>query len=127
MSISADDDRCAVAQEVLARLGDKWSVHVIRTIAGEPIRFTDLQRKVSARRPIAARVLARTLKQLERDGLIARKQFPVVPPRVEYRLTGLGRRFFALTDRVVEWTMAHDALLRSSSGHAIPQSSPLAN
>lgn len=76
-----DDDRNGVAHEVLARLGDRWSVCVIHMIEGEPVRFTDLQRRISAGSPISARVLTRTLKHLERDGLIARKVFPVIRRR----------------------------------------------
>jgi DNA-binding HxlR family transcriptional regulator len=107
--MSAPGDRHAIAQEVMARLGDKWSVPVLRMIADGPIRFTDLGRKVSATRPISARVLTRTLKQLEQDGLVARKVFPVSPPRVEYRLTGLGQRFLDLTVTILDWTMAYRA------------------
>jgi DNA-binding HxlR family transcriptional regulator len=126
----APDDRHAVAQEVLARLGDKWSVLVIRMIADGPIRFTDLGRKVSATRPISARVLTRTLKQLEHDGLIARKVFPVVPPRVEYRLTELGQRFLDLTDKIVEWSMTYgpdlDAARQAPAPQPYPHSLPFA-
>lgn len=104
---SVEDGRTVVAQEVLARLGDRWSVRALRMIEGEPIRFTNLKRKISVVTPISARVLTRTLKQLERDGLIARRVFPVIPPRVEYRLTGLGRRFLDLAGRIAEWTMMY--------------------
>src|SRR5262245_48029107 len=94
---AADDSRYLFAQEVLTRLGDKWSVRIIAAIAGPPIRFTDLKRKIGLTLPISARMLTRILKQLEHDGFIQRKVFPVIPPRVEYRLTGLGQRFFELT------------------------------
>lgn len=124
-----DDDRNGVAHEILARLGDRWSVAVILMIEGEPVRFTDLQRRISATSPISARVLTRTLKQLERDGLIARKVFPVMPPKVEYRLTGLGRRFLGLADRIAEWTTAHGpaiAAARRITGAGAPQPFPSA-
>jgi|GEM_PF-4708317 len=124
-----NDERYAVAQEVLARLGDKWSVCVIHMIEGEPIRFTDLMRRISAARPISARVLTRTLKQLERDGLVARKVFPVAPPRVEYRLTGLGQRFLELADRILDWAMAQGpdfAAARQGIGSSTPQPFPSA-
>jgi DNA-binding HxlR family transcriptional regulator len=122
--MSARDDRHShsVAHEVLARLGDKWSVLVIHMIAGGPIRFTDLKRKVSATRPISARVLTRTLKQLGHDGLIARKVFPVVPPRVEYSLTGLGKGFLGLTVKIMEWSMIHGPVLEAARQSSKPVS-----
>lgn len=55
--------------------------------------------------PISSRVLTRTLKQLERDGLISRKVFAVVPPRVEYSLTGLGERFLNFAREILDWTV----------------------
>jgi DNA-binding HxlR family transcriptional regulator len=124
---TADGERHAVTHEVLARLGDRWSVLVIQMIADEPIRFTDLRRKISASSPISARVLTRTLKQLEQDGLIARKAFPVVPPRVEYSLTELGRRFHGLADRIVEWTLAYCPDLETARQAPLPQNHSLSS
>jgi DNA-binding HxlR family transcriptional regulator len=121
---TADDNRHAITHEVLARLGDRWSVLVIQMIAGGPIRFTDLRRKVSDASPISARVLTRTLKQLEQDGLIARKAFPVVPPRVEYSLTELGRGFLGLTDKIVEWTLAYCPELETARPIPLPEPYP---
>lgn len=100
-------DNEIVVREILSRLGDKWSVQVIHQIAGDPIRFTDLKRKIEKASPISSRVLTRTLKQLERDGLVARRVFPVVPPRVEYNLTALGQQFLRLAQEIVGWTMEH--------------------
>jgi DNA-binding HxlR family transcriptional regulator len=104
---SALADHPGLAHEILARLGDRWSVLVVHMLADDAIRFTDLKRKIDQVRPISARVLTRALKQLERDGLVARKAFPVVPPRVEYNLTPLGRRFFDLAQLIMDWTMTH--------------------
>lgn len=121
------DDPTAMAQEVRARLGDRWSVRTLRMIDGESIRFTDLKRKISSVTPISARVLTRTLKQLERDGLIERRAFPIIPPRVEYRITGLGRRFLGLAGRITEWTMAHGPdiqVARQASEHITASTPP---
>jgi DNA-binding HxlR family transcriptional regulator len=122
--MSADDDRTVIAREVLDRLGDRWSVCVINMIDGEPVRFTELKRRVSAARPISARVLARTLRQLERDGLVARQAFAVIPPRVEYRTTELGRRFLGLAERITRWTESYGPDLAAARRDAEFLSSP---
>ena len=95
----------AVAREILSRLGDRWSVLTLHMSEGGPIRFTELKRKIARVRPISSRVLTRTLKQLERDGLVSRMVFPVVPPRVEYSLTRLGERFLHFAGEIQDWTI----------------------
>ena len=103
------DDKYVIAREILSRLGDRWSVLIIYMINGEPVRFTELKRKVEEARPISSRVLTRTLKQLERDGLVTRKAYPVVPPRVEYSLTTLGHRFLNFATEILDWTIEYRA------------------
>lgn len=103
------DDKYVIAREILSRLGDRWSVIIIYMADGDPIRFTDLKRKIEQVRPISSRVLTRTLKQLERDGLVTRKVFPVVPPRVEYSLTRLGQRFLHFAKEILDWTIEYRA------------------
>lgn len=90
--------------EILSRFGDKWSVLVVNMTEEGPIRFTSLKRAIDRLRPISTRVLSRTLRQLERDGLIQRTVFPVIPPRVEYEVTPLGRHFLAFARTICEWT-----------------------
>ncbi len=103
------DDKYVIAREILSRLGDRWSVLIIYMTNGGPVRFTELKRKVEDVRPISSRVLTRTLKQLERDGLVSRRAFPVVPPRVEYNLTPLGERFLHFAMQILDWTMENRA------------------
>lgn len=103
------DDKYVIAREILSRLGDRWSVLIIYMINGEPVRFTELKRKIEGARPISSRVLTRTLKQLERDGLVLRKAYPVVPPRVEYSLTQLGQRFLNFAMEILDWTIEYRA------------------
>lgn len=107
MNSAGGCDEHVVVREILSRLGDKWSVRVIHHVDGDPIRFTDLKRRIERLSPISSRVLTRTLKQLERDGLVSRRVFPVVPPRVEYNLTELGRQFLRHAQEIVGWTMEH--------------------
>ncbi len=103
------DDKYVIAREILSRLGDRWSVLIIYMANGEPIRFTDLKRKIEQVRPISSRVLTRTLKHLERDGLVVRRAFPVIPPRVEYNLTQLGQRFLHFATEILDWTIEYRA------------------
>src|SRR5205814_5894557 len=81
---SMNEPGCTTIREVLARVGDKWSVFVITLLGERTMRFTELQRSIEG---ISQRMLTLTLRQLERDGLVDRQVFPVVPPRVEYSLT----------------------------------------
>jgi DNA-binding HxlR family transcriptional regulator len=107
--LAVSDDQRIVVREVLSRLGDRWSVRVIYHTAGEPIRFSELKRKIDRVSPISSRVLTRTLKQLERDGLIYRQVFPIIPPRVEYSLTGLGQRFLYLAMEIIDWSIENQS------------------
>ena len=74
--------------EVLARVGDKWTVLVVSSLGDGPMRFNELRRSLGS---ISQRMLTLTLRGLERDGLATRKVFPTIPPRVDYELTKLGR------------------------------------
>ena len=99
------DEPDSFAREILSRLGDRWSVLTIHMIDGGSIRFTDLKRRIARVRPISPRVLTRTLRQLERDGLISRNVVAAVPPRVDYSLTGLGERFLNFASEILDWTV----------------------
>jgi DNA-binding HxlR family transcriptional regulator len=93
------------AREVLARVGDKWSVYVLHVLGdAHTLRFNELRNRVEG---ISQRMLTVTLRGLERDGLIARKVFPEVPPRVEYTLTPLGATLRELVRGLVAWSGAH--------------------
>src|SRR2546423_981760 len=93
------------AREVLARIGDKWSVYVIHVLGdAHTLRFSELRGRVEG---ISQRMLTVTLRGLERDGLVARKVYPEVPPRVEYTLTPLGTTLRQLVRGLVAWSSAH--------------------
>lgn len=90
-------------RELLSRLGDKWSVLLILTLARMPherARFSELKRSLP---DISQRMLTATLRNLERDGIISRKMFAEVPPRVEYQLTELGLSILNPMRDIVEW------------------------
>lgn len=78
----------ALAEELLARVADKWTLWVIEVLSSEgEMRFSRLQERVTG---ISQKMLTKTLRQLERDGLLTRHVHAVVPPRVDYKLTPLG-------------------------------------
>src|SRR5713226_7852684 len=78
---------CRAVSEVLARVGDKWTVLVVTALGEGPKRFNELRRALGS---ISQRMLTLTLRGLERDGLVTRTAFPTIPPRVDYALTKLG-------------------------------------
>ena len=94
---------CEVRQ-ILDRIAGKWSLLAIALLDGGPLRFTELQRRIDG---ISQRMLSVTLRQLERDGLVTRTVYPVVPPRVDYQLTGLGATLLETIQALVNWTESH--------------------
>jgi DNA-binding HxlR family transcriptional regulator len=91
---------CRAVSEVLARVGDKWTVLVVSTLGGGPKRFNELRKALGS---ISQRMLTLTLRGLERDGLVTRTVFPTVPPRVEYALTKLGRSLLEPVSELGLW------------------------
>jgi DNA-binding HxlR family transcriptional regulator len=88
-------------RNVLDRIGDKWSLMII-SILGETdkLRFSEIQKIIC---DISHKMLAVTLKRLEEDGLIARKMFAVIPPKVEYKLTERGRSLLNHVQSLTTW------------------------
>mgnify|MGYP002515678964 CR=1 FL=1 len=88
-------------RNVLSRIGDKWSMLVLFTLERQDhIRFKELQRNVP---DISQKMLTATLKTLEADGLLQRKAYAEVPPRVEYSLSDRGRSLLPLIDNLLVW------------------------
>jgi DNA-binding HxlR family transcriptional regulator len=92
------------AREILERVGDKWSLYVVHLLGDGTKRFSALQRAIEG---ITPRMLTVTVRNLERDGLITRTVYPVVPPRVDYDLTAIGRTLLEAVTPLVEWADAH--------------------
>lgn len=97
---------CRKVSQVLARVGEKWSVLIIIMLSDGPRRFSDLKRAIDG---ISQRMLTLCLRGLERDGLVKRTVFPVVPPRVEYELTPLGRSLREPVIALGTWARNHIA------------------
>ena len=98
-----DDGTCPV-RSILDRVGDRWTALVISNLAGGPLRFTELKRRVKG---ISQRMLTETLRGLERDGMVTRTQYPTIPPKVEYALRPLGESLLEPVQALVRWSVAH--------------------
>lgn len=88
-------------RNVLARVGDKWSLLVLYNLQHrESVRFKELQRQIP---DISQKSLTQTLRTLEEDGFVSREVFPEVPPRVEYSLTARAHSFLPLVENMINW------------------------
>jgi DNA-binding HxlR family transcriptional regulator len=95
---------CRRVIPVLARIGDKWTVLVIVVLRGGPRRFNMLKRSIDG---ISQQMLTRTLKALERDGMIIRTTFPTTPPQVQYELSELGNSLSLPVLALGKWAYDH--------------------
>lgn len=103
-SCSVENPASGVIREILARVGDKWSMLVIGVLHDGPLRFTHLHRKIDG---ISQRMLTQTLRSLERDGLVQRTVYAEIPPRVEYAATPLGKSLSEPVIRLAMWAAEH--------------------
>jgi DNA-binding HxlR family transcriptional regulator len=112
---SAEGD-CPV-RNVLDRIGDKWSILVICYLGDSgTLRFNQLNHKIGN---ISQKMLAVTLKSLEADGLLSRKIYPEIPPRVEYTLTPLGESLLPALEKLTNWAFENmPDILRSRKAYA---------
>lgn len=95
---------CRQVSEVLNRVGDKWSVQVIVALRDQPHRFNDLRRQVGG---ISQQMLTRTLKVLERDGLVDRTVRATSPPQVDYALTPFGQSLAEPVQELARWAITN--------------------
>ncbi|MHA3079111.1 winged helix-turn-helix transcriptional regulator [Acinetobacter sp. ANC 5502] len=91
---------CRTTREILDRIGDKWSLYIIASLAKGTMRFNELRRGIDG---ISQRMLTLTLRGLERDGLVSRTMYPTIPPRVDYELTELGQTLLVPVMALVSW------------------------
>jgi DNA-binding HxlR family transcriptional regulator len=106
----ASAGKCRV-REILGRIGDKWSLFIIFRLGDGPQRFTTLKRAVDG---ISQRMLTVTLRGLERDGIVSRTMYPVMPPRVDYALTPLGHTLLDAVGALMAWADEHLAEVDSA-------------
>lgn len=101
---SGSSATCLKISQVLARIGDKWSVLIIMLLHRRGHRFNELRREIDG---ISQRMLTHTLRNLERDGLVARKVTISIPPRVDYELTAMGRSLADPVRALGDWAFQH--------------------
>ena len=99
---------CRAVSEVLARVGDKWTMLVVGELGPGPKRFNEIRRALGS---ISQRMLTLTLRGLERDGLVTRTVFPTIPPRVDYELTKLGRSLLEPVSGLGLWARRNRAAI----------------
>ena len=92
------------AREILASVANKWTVLVLGVLTEDTTRFNELRRRVQG---VTQKALTQTLRDLERLGLVSRRIYAEVPPRVEYTLTPLGESLVKVLDSIREWTERH--------------------
>lgn len=109
--VPADELAACPVGDVFRRVGDKWSMLLVILLGGRPHRYNELHRSIDG---ISQRMLTRTLRSLEADGLVRREVHPTVPPGVEYSLTPLGRTLLAPLSALADWAVAHEAEINES-------------
>lgn len=107
---------CRKINQILGRLGDKWTVQAISMLAQRPRRFNELKRLIGG---ISQQMLTRTLRALEADGMVTRTVYPTVPPQVEYSLTPLGVSLSGPMMQLAMWVLDHlDEIEDNRARHA---------
>jgi DNA-binding HxlR family transcriptional regulator len=101
-SILHQTEPCRRISDILARIGDKWSLLVIRQLGDGSQRFSEIKRSLGS---ISQKMLTATLRGLERDGFVSRTVFPTVPPRVDYELTPLGHDLLVPVRSLGDWAL----------------------
>ncbi|WP_339834621.1 helix-turn-helix domain-containing protein [Paenibacillus sp. FSL R7-0272] len=106
MSISDYDGENIAIQDTpfgytMSVIGGKWKMIILYLLAAkQPVRFNEMQRQIGA---ITYKVLSAQLKELEADGLVTRKEFPQIPPKVEYSLTSKAQTILPVLEQLCEW------------------------
>jgi DNA-binding HxlR family transcriptional regulator len=95
---------CRKMSGILSIVGDKWTVMIVMVLLERPRRFNDIKRTIGG---ISQQMLTRTLKALERDGMVSRTVYPTVPPQVEYALTMLGQLLAVPLHGLGSWARDH--------------------
>lgn len=112
-------ERYCPVRDVLDCIGDRWSLLTLVALAKGTLRFTELKRAIG---DISQRMLAQTLRTLEREGYVTREVFPTIPPRVEYTLTELGKSLLGKVKPLILWAGAnHDRIRKARKTFIAPR------
>jgi DNA-binding HxlR family transcriptional regulator len=114
---------CRRVSTILSRIGDKWTVLVVRQLGEGPRRFSEIRRALGS---ISQKMLTTTLRGLERDGLVTRTVYPSVPPKVEYALTELGRDLRIPIDALGDWALRNAEAVEESQRRFDAEHTPAA-
>ena len=105
MPVADAVSECRALAQVIDRIADKWAVMIVGNLAESgTLRFNELMRAVPG---VSHRMLTLSLRALQRDGIVSRKQFPTIPPRVDYALTPLGRSLTGPLRELAVWASAN--------------------
>jgi DNA-binding HxlR family transcriptional regulator len=108
---SYEDAKSCPFRSVLDKVGDKWSFLIFAVLEEQPRRFNEIKRLIG---DISQRMLTKCLRELERDGYVARHVYPTKPPKVEYALTALGRSLLGPVTQFMNWAaQAYPAIERA--------------
>ncbi len=108
----ADPELEELVRAIIGRVADKWTMLALEVLEEHgQLRFTRLGELIGG---VSQKMLTKTLRQMEADGLVVRKVFPVIPPRVEYRLTEIGQSLGAAFCGVWHWAERHRETIRQS-------------
>ena len=103
-----NDDTCPI-RNVVAQIGDKWSMLILFALVDGDDRFNSLKSRIVG---ISQRMLTQTLRDLERDGYVNRTVYPEVPVKVEYALTEMGRGLVSPLYQLVSWADEHHKTIK---------------
>jgi DNA-binding HxlR family transcriptional regulator len=106
-----DTATCERIGRMLARISDKWTLLVVRTLGRGPLRFNALKREIGE---ISQKMLSSTLRDLEENGFVTRTVTPTIPPQVEYALTDLGKDFLRPVYTLADWVVTHSAQIEAA-------------
>jgi DNA-binding HxlR family transcriptional regulator len=111
-------DEACPSRVLLDRIADKWAALIIHLLGDGRQRFSELERQIGG---ISQKMLTQTLRELERDGLVARTVYPVVPPHVDYRLTPLGRSLRDPLEALCAWAERHVPEIQAARARSGPR------
>ena len=103
---------CRALADVLARIGDKWTILVVGVLSKGPMRYSQIDRLIEG---VSQRMLTLTLKGLERDGLVTRTVYPTIPPRVDYELTERGQTLIVPVMALWSWAQENRVAISFST------------
>jgi len=104
-------DRNCPTRQLLDRIGDQWTVLIVGALKDGPLRFTEIGHRGDG---ISQKVLTQTLRSLVRDGILTRTAYAVIPPKVEYELTTLGRNLSEPLEMLDQWAREHMTAVQQS-------------